>query len=68
MAMAGYSIRIKRTPGLKQKFHIRIESASAPYEVIFTSEKYRNAAYARERAAHIAKLLHAKVNDETKEG
>ena len=63
--MGGYRVRVMRTKRLRQKFHVRIESATPPFETLFWSEQYRDRGYALTMASIVAGHLHAAVIDET---
>lgn len=65
--MGGYKVRVLQTRGIRQRFHVRIESDYAPFEALFWSENYANAAYARSLAERLAEQLDATLVDETKE-
>ncbi len=63
--MGGYQVRLVRRRGLRQAFHLRIESAVPPHEAIFTSENYRDLAYARGLGRHFAERLGGSFLDES---
>jgi uncharacterized protein YegP (UPF0339 family) len=52
-----YRVHVVRKRGLRQQFHVRIESTNG--EVLLTSEKYRDLNHAVELATDLAKKLHA---------
>jgi hypothetical protein len=62
--MRDYRVRVVRKKGLKQKFHVRIEYRWNG-DVLFTSENYVNASYARKLGRSFADLLDAVFEDET---
>jgi hypothetical protein len=56
--MGGYHVRLISTRGLKQRWHVRIESA-ANGETLLWSEKYRDRDHALQLARTFAELLGA---------
>jgi hypothetical protein len=57
-------VRITRKRGLRQQFHICIESGGN-HEKLLTSENYRDLDYAREVGNKFASLLGAALKDDT---
>ena len=60
MVYKRYLVRLKRTKVLRQKYHIRIESASNG-KCLFSSEKYTSYSYARYLAEEVARYLGAAI-------
>lgn len=55
--MGGWQVRIVRTKGLAQKYHVRLESAVPPFEILLWSEKYRDHDHAWKLGNELARAI-----------